>query len=319
MSQPVDIAIVGASGLLGEALVEQLGERELPVRELFLLGSDEALGHSLAFRGHNIRVRELERFDFEQVTLVFFLQGPQALFQRLRDSDCLLIDLSGQQRLPALVPGWNPSAVPARQVASPASAVVALLGGLAPIRHLIELQRIVVSVCLPASAHGNAGVRELARQTAELLNGRPLEPRLFARQVAFNIFASDDRAIERRILSELTVLFGQPDLPVSVTCIQVPVFFGESLSLSLVGARPLDMGAIEASLDAAGHIDLASAANSPGVVDDAVGQERICMGRPRAVEHDPCSLDLWLVADDLKKGTVSNALDSAELLIKHYL
>ncbi|QLF91868.1 aspartate-semialdehyde dehydrogenase [Pseudomonas sp. ABC1] len=319
MSQPVDIAIVGASGLVGEALVEQLDECALPVGELHLLGSAEALGHSLTFRGRNLRVREVEDFDFAKVALVFFVQGSEAIFQRVQASERLLVDLSGQQSLPLLVPGWSAPEALARQVATPASSVVTLLGALAPIRHLLDLQRIVASVCLPVSAHGNAGVRELARQTAELLNARPLEPRLFGRQVAFNVFASDEHGFEQRIHAELLALLGQPGLPVSVACIQTPVFFGEGISLSLIGSRPVDMAAIENSLAGADDIDLITEENTPGVVEDAVGQARISVGRLRAVAHDPCSIDLWLVADGLKKGTVSNALESAELLIKHYL
>ena len=199
MTLTFDIAVIGATGTVGETLVQVLEERYFPVGALHLLASSESAGASVAFRGKNVRVREVDAFDFSKVKLAFFAAGPavtRSFAARASAAGCLVIDLSAGlpvAEAPNVVPEANAQVLaglkhPA-QVASPSAAATALAVLLAPLRNLLDLQQVHVTACLAVSALGREAVSELARQTAELLNVRPLEPRFFDRQVAFNLLA----------------------------------------------------------------------------------------------------------------------------------
>jgi len=164
----------------------------------------------------------------------------------------------------------------------------------------------------------------LARQTAELLNARPLEPRIFDRQVAFNLLAQvgtpDEQGhtgVERRLVSELRQLLGLPDLKISVTCIQVPVFFGDSFSVAVQSRRPVDLEAVNQALESAESVELVERDDYPTPVGDAVGQDVVYVGRVRHGVDEDQQLNLWLTTDNVRKGAALNAVQVAQLLIKH--
>jgi aspartate-semialdehyde dehydrogenase len=330
MTQTFDIAIVGATGTLGETLVQVLEERDFPVGALHLLASSESAGASVAFRGKNVRVREVDDFNFAQVRLVFFAAGPavsRSYSERARAAGCTIIDLAADADVPNLVPEANvqrlaglPTPV---HIASPSSTAVALAVLLAPLRDHLQLQQVTVTACLAISALGREAVSELARQTAELLNVRPLEPRFFDRQVAFNVLpqvgkpdAQGHLTLERRVVNELRELLDMPLLKVSVSCIQVPVFFGDSFTVSLRSARPVDLAKVTAALDSAASIERVENDDYPTPVGDAVGQDVVYIGRLRTGVDDPQELNLWATVDNVRKGGALNAVQLAELLIK---
>jgi aspartate-semialdehyde dehydrogenase len=333
MSQSFDIAVIGATGTVGETLVQILEELDFPVGTLHLLASSESAGHSVPFRGKNVRVREVDQFDFSLVKLAFFAAGPavtRSFAPRATAAGCMVIDLSGglpAQQAPAVVPEANAQvlatlAAPV-QVSSPSASAVALAVVLAPLRGLLDLQQVNVTACLAMSAQGREAVSELARQTAELLNVRPLEPRFFDRQVAFNLLAQvgtpDEQGhalLERRLVHELRELLGLPSLKIAVTCIQVPVFFGDSFSVSVRSATPVDLPAVNAALDGAASVELVEAGDYPTPVGDAVGQDVVYVGRVRGGIDDPEQLNLWLTTDNVRKGAALNAVQLAQLLIK---
>jgi aspartate-semialdehyde dehydrogenase len=208
-------------------------------------------------------------------------------------------------------------------IASPSSTAVALAVLLAPLREHLQLQQVTVTACLAISALGREAVSELARQTAELLNVRPLEPRFFDRQVAFNVLpqvgkpdADGHLNLERRVVSELRELLDMPLLKVSVSCIQVPVFFGDSFTVSLRSAAPVDLAKVTAVLDSAASIERVDNDDYPTPVGDAVGQDVVYVGRLRSGVDDPDELNLWATVDNVRKGGALNAVQLAELLIK---
>ena len=333
MSQSFDIAVVGATGTVGETLVQILEERDFPVAGLHLLASVESAGSSVPYRGKNVRVREVEGFDFSKVQIAFFAAGPAATrshAMRATAAGCAVIDLSGGlpvEQAPNLVPEVNGQLLSTLakpwQVACPSSSATALALVLAPLRNLLAMQRVTVTACLAVSSRGREGVAELARQTAELLNVRPLEPRIFDRQMAFNVLAqvgSPDAdghvPLEKRLVSELRELLSLPLIKVGVSCIQVPVFFGDSLTVSVQTAGPVDLAAVNAALEAAQGIELVEAGDYPTPVGDAVGQDVVYVGRVRQGVDDPCELNLWLTSDNVRKGAALNAVQVAQLLIK---
>ncbi len=336
MSQSFNIALVGATGSIGEALVELLEERDFPVKELHLLASSESAGQSLSFRGRQVRVRSLDAFDFAQVQLSFFAAGAdvtRAQHERVLAAGCSLIDLSAALPLsqaPCVLPEAGLDGLPAWRapwlLSSPTPCAVATALVLTALRPLLQPRQVQLTAMLSASTLGRSGVQELARQTAELLNGRPLEPKGLDRQVAFNLLAQvgalDEQGhaeLEKRLASELQQLLGVPDLPVSATCALAPVFFGDSLALGVQVDGEVGVAAVSRLLEAAPGIELVEAGDYPTAVGDAVGQDQVYVGRVRSGVSDPRQLNLWIASDNVRKGAALNAVQIAELLIKHYL
>lgn len=334
MTSLFDIAIVGATGSVGEALVQILEELDFPVATLHLLASMESAGSSVMFAGRKLKVREVDSFDFAQVKLAFFAAGAsvsQAFAHKAVQAGCTVIDLSGALvgALP-VVPEANAEQLagvgtPAL-ITSPCSAAVAVATTLAPLRHLLDIERVQVVASLAVSAQGREAVSELARQTAELLNARPLEPRFFDRQVAFNLLPQvgtpDDQghtAVERRLVQELRAVLGLPDLKLSVTCIQAPVFFGDSFNVAVQSRGAVDLDAVNQALNVADSVELVERDDYPTPVGDAVGQDVVYVGRVRQGIDDAQQLNLWLTTDNVRKGAALNAVQIAQLLIKDRL
>lgn len=333
MTQTFDIAVIGATGTVGETLVQILEERDFPVGTLYLLASNESAGSAVTFRGKNLRTRDVDDFDFAKVRLAFFAAGPavtQSFAPRATAAGCTVIDLSGAlpaEQAPAVVPEANPQVLDGLKtpavIHSPSAAAVALAVALAPLKGLLTPLHIGVTACLAVSAQGREAVSELARQTAELLNARPLEPRFFDRQMAFNLLAqvgaSDEQGhglLERRLVRELRELLGMPLLSISVTCVQVPVFFGDSYTVTLNTQDAVDLAAVNAALDAAEGIELVEEGDYPTPVGDAVGQDVVYVGRVRGGIDEARQLNLWLTTDNVRKGAGLNAVQLAQLLIK---
>ena len=334
MSKTVDLAVIGATGTAGEALVQLLEEREFPVGNLHLLAGGDSAGQSVPFRGKNLRVRELAGFDFTQVGLAFFAAGEEVSRQyadKAVAAGCSVIDLSGAlaQALP-IVPEANAETLADVHapylLSSPAPAATALAAVLGPLRDQLGLRRVVLNAALAVSTLGRAGIAELARQTTELLNMRPLEPQLLDRQVAFNLLAQvgaleegGHARLERRVATELKQVLGIEGLKVSVSCSLAPVFFGDSLAVCLQTDKPVDVPAVAALLAQQSAVELVEAGDYPTVVGDAVGQDELYVGRLRAGLDDPAELNLWIASDNVRKGSALNAVQIGELLIKHYL
>lgn len=336
MTPSFDIAVIGATGTVGETLVQILEERDFPVANLHLLASSESAGHSVPFRGKNVRVREVDEFDFGKVQLAFFAAGPAVTLSfalRATAANCALIDLSGalpSAQAPSVVPEVNAKVLAGLQkpvqLSSPSASATALAVALAPLQGMLDIQRVCLTANLAISSQGREAVSELARQTAELLNVRPLEPRFFDRQVAFNLLAQVGSAdaqghtlLEKRLVRELREVLGLPLLKISATCIQAPVFFGDSYSVTLQSAADVDLPAVNAALEAAAGLELVDAGDYPTAVGDAVGQDVVYVGRVRGGVDDPAELNLWLTSDNVRKGAALNAVQLAELLIKDLL
>ncbi len=336
MSQSINIAVIGATSNVGEALVELLEEREFPVKDLHLLASSESAGQSLSFRGRQVRVRSLDAFDFTQVQLAFFAAGSEVTrshHERVVAAGCSVIDLSAAfslEQAPCVLPELGAAGLPALTkpwcVSAPTPSAVACALVLATLRPVLRPQQLQVTAMLSISTLGRSGVQELARQTAELLNGRPLEPNTVDRQIAFNLLAQvgevDDQGhaqLEKRLAAEIQQLLSLPELPVAATCALVPVFFGDSLALGVYADSAIDISAVLQLLEVAPGIELVEAGDYPTAVGDAVGQDQVYVGRVRRGVSDPRQLNLWIASDNVRKGAALNAVQIAELLIKHYL
>jgi len=336
MTQTFDIAVIGATGTVGETLVQILEERDFPVGNLHLLARSESAGSSVLFRNKNVRVREVDEFDFSKVRLVFFAAGAAVSLSyaaRAHAAGCSLIDLSGAlstDQAPQVVPEANADILASLkspfQVSSPSPSATTLAVVLAPLLDLLDLQYVNVTANLAVSAQGREAVTELARQTAELLNMRPLEPTFFDRQMAFNLLAQvgtpdaqGHTLLEKRLVRELRQVLAKPLLKISATCVQAPVFFGDSFSVTLQSGSAVDLEKVNAALEAAPGIELVEAGDYPTAVGDAVGQDVVYVGRVRTGVDDPSALNLWLSSDNVRKVAELNAVQLPQLIINDTL
>lgn len=335
MPRTFDVAVVGAAGVVGETLVQLLEERDFPLGTLHLLGGGEDLGQSLSYRGKNLRVRALEAFDFGTVQLVFLAAAQSvslAQLEAVRLAGCSVIDLGGMldaSRAPAVVPEVNPGRLEGLTapylLSSPNPGAVAIALVLAGLSKLVEPLSVTVTACMAVSGRGKQGVAELARQTVELLNARPVEPQFFDRQIAFNVLAqveADDEQghsqAERQLADDLKYLLARPDMGVAVSCLQVPVFFGDSFSVSIRTHDVCDLPAIRLALGNTAGVEYVEG-DYPSAVVDAVGQDAVYVGRVRGALGGDAELNLWIVSDNARKGSALNAVQLAELLIKDHL
>ena len=336
MTQTFDIAVIGATGTVGETLVQILEELDFPVGTLYLLAGNNSAGASVPFRGKNVRVRDVDAFDFSSVQLAFFAAGPAVTLSfaaKASAAGCMVIDLSGalpSAQAPHVVPEANAQVLDSLkkplQVSSPSPSATALAVVLTPLRGLMDIQRVNVTACMAVSTQGREAVSELARQTTALLNLHPLETSFFDRQMAFNVLAQVGKPdaqghvpLEKRLVHELREVLGMPTLKVSASSVQVPVFFGDSFSVSLQLVGPVDLEAVNAALEAGAGIELVDADDYPTAVGDAVGQDVVYVGRVRHGVDDTTELNLWLTSDNVRKGGALNAVQLAELLIKDQL
>ena len=322
------VAILGAAGLAGEALVRALGESTLPIAALSLLGGGKALGRTLEFRGEELGVTDTRQFDFGEVDLVVSLASAKVSAEwlpKVREAGCAIIDASpasrGQAGIPLIVPGANDAALrlasgrcpPWVAVGSAYAAPLARV--LAPLAHWEEageLLSVDTTILAAVSGAGRGAVEELAGQTVRMLNGREAgQPRLLPRRLAFNVIPEveplDEDGFappERQLVGELQAVLGLPGLGVHATCVRVPVFFGHSWVVRLRFAAPISTSRVAARLAAVEGLVMPSdpTLGYPTPVTEAADQDALCLGRLRADPADPGSVDFWLVADNVRAG-----------------
>jgi len=340
MDKQLQIAVVGATGLVGETLVELLEQRNFPFSKLYLLAASEVAGKRVPFMGHNLIVESLEHFDFSQVQLAFFCAPEEVAAQyapKALAAGCGVIDNSAafrqQADTPLVIPGVNDSALDGLQwpaiVASPEAATVAMLVALQPVHAAFGVTHIDVVSLQPVSGAGRAAVAALAGQTARLLNAQPIEDGVFGRQMAFNLLPQIEETQhngytrkENFIVSETRKILQDPKLVVNPTAVRVSVFYGVSEAVTLQTREPVSPDAVAALLrQQAGIAYFEPKPESPGPtpVTDVAGDDRVFVARLRQPEGQPHSLSLWAATDNTRKGGALNSVHIGEILVKDYL
>jgi aspartate-semialdehyde dehydrogenase len=338
MDDRIDVAVVGATTLAGEQLVEALGERDFPVRQLHLLDAAEAAGTRIEFRGSQLAVRDLAGFDFAEVPLAIFVAGADVADEyvpRATDAGCAVVDTSSRFRaepdVPLVIAAVNPQALDEfrerRIAATPAPEVVQLLCALEPLRAAAGIERLHVTTLLPVSRRGRAGVEELAGQTAALLNAQPIATAVFPVQIAFNVLpdiegcdASGYTESEQRLVRELRRVWAVDELPVQASVATIAGFHGCLQDVYIVPGRSLTPDRAAQLLAARAGVRLLDAGDGevPSAIE-AVGQSAVFVGRVRESTAEPGALALWVAADNLRLGVAENAVRVAELVVKGYL
>ncbi|CDL82493.1 aspartate-semialdehyde dehydrogenase [Xenorhabdus szentirmaii] len=332
MSEGWNIALLGATGAVGEAILALLQERQFPVGELHLLASEQNAGKTLRFNGKNITVRDAEEFDWSQVQLAFFAATVEATAQYIEkatESGCLVIDCSGlfstEPDVPLVVPGVNPHALAEYRnrniVAVADSSTSQVLTAIKPLIDAAGIARLQLTNILPVSVHGKAAINELAGQSARLLNGIPPDEGIFSKQLAFNLLPlvpDVEGAVreERRIVDQVRKILQDEGLPVSVSCIQSSVFYGIAQMVNLETLRPVGAEEARGELERLEEIQVSEEGDYPTQVTDASGNDRLSIGCLRNDYGMPEMLQFWSVADNIRFGGALMAVEIAEKLIQ---
>ncbi|ECE0503415.1 aspartate-semialdehyde dehydrogenase [Salmonella enterica subsp. enterica] len=336
MSEGWNIAILGATGAVGEALLETLAERQFPVGEIYVLARHESGGEHLRFGGKSVIVQDAADFDWTQAQLAFFVAGAEASAAWIDDATnagCLVIDSSGlfalEPDVPLVVPEVNPYVLADyrnRNVIAVADSLTSqLLAALKPLIDQGGLSRIAVTSMLSASAQGKKAVDALAGQSAKLLNGIPIdEDDFFGRQLAFNMLPLlPDREgsvrQERRIVDEVRKILQDDGVMISASVVQSPVFYGHAQMVSFEALRPLAAEEAREAFSRGEDIVLSEETDYPTQVGDASGNPQLSIG---CVHNDygmPEQIQFWSVADNVRFGGALMAVKIAEKLVQEYL
>lgn len=339
-SPPFDVAVVGATGLVGETLIEILAARDFPVGRLRPLAPAAAAGGRVEFQGQYLPVEDVAGFDFSTVRLAFFCADESIAAThapKAADAGCIVIDASTQFRyddeIPLVIPEVNPQALAQYRrrniVAVPNCTTIMMLMALKPIHDAAGLARINAVTFQSVSGTGKEAVDELAGQTIALLNMKQARPKVYPKQIAFNALPRIDALLdngytreEMKMAWETWKILGDPAIGVNVTAVRVPVFYGHALALHVETRDKITAAQARKLLaQAAGVtvVDQDKPGGYPTAVTEAQGQDAVYVGRIREDVTHARGLDLWCVADNTRKGSALNSVQIGETLIKNYL
>ncbi|RDI46070.1 aspartate-semialdehyde dehydrogenase [Aquicella lusitana] len=332
------VAIVGATGLVGTTLLSLLEERGFPAKKLYLIASQQSAGKALTFRQETHPIHDLATFDFRQTDITFFCVGNHLSAQYVPQAiSCgnIVIDKSSyfrnQADIPLLVPEVNIHILDRYQqknlIANPNCMALPIAVALKPIYDAVGIERINVATYQSVSGTGKEAVSELTQQTAQLLSDQPVRSKVYSQQIAFNVLPHiDDFQVngytgeEMKIVSELQKIFDDPSLAVNPTAVRVPVFCGHAAAVHIETKDKITVERALQLLAGAPSVKLITGEYPyPTPVQDAAGKDYVCVGRIREDISCGKGLNLWIVADNLRKGAALNAVQIAEHLIKHYL
>ncbi|MCH1580975.1 MAG: aspartate-semialdehyde dehydrogenase [Luminiphilus sp.] len=336
----VNVAVVGATGAVGEAMIEILESRDFPVDQLFPLASSRSAGKSLRFKGKRYTVQDLSNFDFSQTPIALFSAGGDVSAEYApiaAQQGCVVIDNTSHFRrdddIPLVIPEVNPGAIGQfRQrniIANPNCSTIGMLMALKPIYDVAGIERINVATYQAVSGTGKDAIEELAGQTARLLNGKEAEPKVYPRQIAFNVIPHIDTFLENgytreemKMVWETQKILADESIRVNPTCVRVPVFYGHAEAVHIETREPVSVTEARALLQAADGVsvlDSPEPGGYPTPVSEAAGADPVFVGRIRADISHPRGLNLWVVADNVRKGAALNSVQIAEVLLSTYL
>jgi aspartate-semialdehyde dehydrogenase len=340
MSKTWDIAVVGATGAVGECMLDILHRRKFPFGKVYALASERSAGTTVSFGRQELLVENLADFDFRKVQIGLFSPGASvsAVYApKAGEAGCVVIDNTSQFRydddIPLVVPEVNPGALAAYRnrniIANPNCSTIQMLVALKPIYDAVGIERINVATYQAVSGTGKEAIEELATQTASLLNGRPVELKVYPRQIAFNVIPQIDSfqdngytKEEMKMVWETRKIMGDERIQVNPTCVRVPVFYGHSEAVHIETRDKITAEQARRLLEAAPGVtvlDEHKPGGYPTPVGDASGEDPVFVGRIREDISHPRGLDLWVVSDNLRKGAALNSIQIAEALIRDFL
>ncbi|MBK8067012.1 MAG: aspartate-semialdehyde dehydrogenase [Rhodanobacteraceae bacterium] len=334
------IAVVGATGAVGTTMLEILAEREFPASEVVALASERSAGKRVKYGEQSLKVQNLDTYDFTGVAIALFSAGGSISAvhaPRAAAAGAIVVDNTSQFRydddIPLVVSEVNPHAIAGYKtrgiIANPNCSTMQMLVALAPIHRAVGITRINVATYQSVSGAGQTGIEELGRQTAALLNFQKIEPKKFQTQIAFNLIPQIDvftdngyTKEEMKMVWETQKILEDASIRVNPTAVRVPVFYGHSEAVHIETREKLTAAEARTLLEAAPGVEVVDehrAGGYPTPITHAAGHDPVYVGRIREDISHPRGLNLWIVADNIRKGAALNAVQIAELLVKHHM
>ena len=333
-----NVAVVGATGAVGEAMVQILEERQFPVKELFLLASEWSAGTRMQFKGKSLVVNDLAKFDFSNAQIGLFSAGGSVSAEyapMAAANGCIVVDNTSYFRrdedIPLVVPEVNPHAVQnyvnRNIIANPNCSTIQMVVALKPIYDAVGISRINVCTYQAVSGSGKRGIEELASQTADLLNAKPLQRAVFTKQISFNaiphigeFFDNGFTLEEMKMVWETKKIFEDDEIEVNPTCVRIPVFYGHSEAVHIETHSKINIREVVGLLSKSPGVQVIDEmidGGYPTAVSDSAGKDGVFVGRIRKDLSLDTGLDLWVVSDNVRKGAALNSVQIAEILTEY--
>ena len=340
MSRVFDVAVVGATGAVGETMLEILAERNFPVGKVYALASERSVGKRVPFGDKMLVVEDLATFDFSKVQIGLFSPGASvsAIYApKAAAAGCVVIDNTSQFRydddIPLVVPEVNPQAIAQYKnrgiIANPNCSTIQMLVALKPIYDAVGITRLNIATYQAVSGTGKEAIEELAGQTAALLSGDRKEPVVYPKTIAFNVLPQIDVFMdngytkeEMKMVWETRKIMGDDTIMVNPTAVRVPVFFGHSEAVHIETRDKITAAEARALLEKAPGVKVVDERKDggwPTAQSDAAGTDPVYVGRIREDISIERGLNLWVVSDNVRKGAALNSVQIAECLVRDYL
>ena len=340
MVKKVNVAVVGATGAVGETMLSILAERNFPAEKVHAIASGRSAGKKVAFGKQQLTVEDLSDFDFSQTQIGLFSPGAsisEVYAPKAAAAGCIVIDNTSQFRydddIPLVVPEVNPEKIADHVnrgiIANPNCSTIQMLVALKPIYDAVGIERINVATYQAVSGTGKEAIEELASQTAALLNGKPIEKNVYPKQIAFNVLPHIDKFMdngytkeEMKMVWETRKIMGDDSIQVNPTTARVPVFYGHSEAVHIETRDKISAEAVRKLLSGTEGIvvlDERADGGYPTAVTEGANADPVFVGRIREDISHPRGIDLWVVADNVRKGAALNSIQIAEILLKKYM
>lgn len=333
------VAVVGATGAVGEVMLSVLHERKFPIKQLILLASERSAGKKLDFGNHKITVQDLATFDPAGVDIALFSAGGSTSKEyapKFAAAGAIVIDNSSAFRndddVPLVVSEVNPDAldnIPRGIIANPNCSTMQLMVALAPIHRAYGITRINIATYQSVSGTGQKAMEELGKQTAAILSFQDPDPQVYPVQIAFNVIPHGGDFLENgytteemKLVWETRKILSAPEIQINATVVRVPVFFGHSEAVHIETRDKITAAQARALLEKAPGVELVDEhkpGGYPTPVTHASGHDPVFVGRIREDISHPRGLSLWVVSDNIRKGAALNAVQLAEVLIDRKL
>ena len=340
MTKKLNVAIVGVTGAVGEALLAGLQERKFPVDHLYPLASERSVGKTVKFCRKELDIEDVATFDFTKADIALFSAGGSVSQQYApiaAAAGCIVVDNTSCFRydddIPLVVPEVNPQRIADYTnrgiIANPNCSTIQMVVALKPLQDAVGIARINVATYQAVSGTGKDAISELISQVGELLNGRSVKPGVYPQQIAFNVLPHIDEFMdngytreEMKMVWETRKIFEDDTSLVNPTADRVPDLYGHSEAIHLELKSPMTAAEARRLLSKAPGVKLIddpAKLKYPTPIHHAVGHDDVFVGRIRQDISHPCGLDLWVVADNIRKGAATNAIQIAEILHRDYL
>ena len=335
-----NVAVVGATGLVGRTMLSIMEEYNLPVNKVYALASNRSVGVRIPFKGSELIVSELETFDFSLAEIGLFSPGASvsAIYApKAADAGCVVIDNTSRFRyeddIPLVVSEVNPHTIGnyknRRIIANPNCSTIQMLVALKPIYDAVGIERINVCTYQAVSGTGKDAVEELKEQTADYMNAKDIRNRVYPKQIAFNaiphIDAFQDNGYtkeEMKMVWETKKIFEDESILVNPTAVRIPVFYGHSEAIHIETKDKIDAGNARKLLEKMPGVIVLDAHEDggyPTAVSEAAGENPVFVGRIREDISHPRGLNMWVVSDNVRKGAALNSIQIADILVKNYI